>query len=528
MRIVLLIDPGHGMTHKRLAYLDRESRPSAQSERDVVDEQLTADLKITGDQPSHDGVDRALKSGQQWLRVRLVRDQREQRRFVHDDTAEQGRPPRRQSEDDRAAEGVIQRSSADTAVESARRVSSPLNTPAGVELSACFTGLAPTFAWLDWGVAGGGRATGPSPRREDERHTGGRIRGFADDTNWCSIAEDTFRKGSLRRMGNDMPPPAGRPQTMPALAPARSQQSYRHEAFLWRDAAEFADGLVPFIEDGLAAGEPVMVALVRDHAEWLRDRLAAGEASRVQFVDMAKLGRNPAQIIPAWQGFLARHSGYRRPARGIGEPIWVGRRSEEMLECQLHEALLNVAVDPEIPFWLVCPYDVERLDDSVVAEAYRSHPTIVGNDSYAGSPTYGGRAHADSMFHAELPPMPGQPAELVFTMEHISDVISFVTVKAAVAGLWSDKIVNLATAIRQLAADGLTRGGTSGIIRVWDDAQASTFEIHTPTPVDDLLAGRHPPRHDHHDPLSRANRICDLVQMRSTRSGTTVRLHTWK
>ena len=309
--------------------------------------------------------------------------------------------------------------------------------------------------------------------------------------------------------------------------PERSRQSYRHEAFLWRDAAEFVDGLVAFVQDGLAAGEPVMVALVPDHAGWLRDRLA-GEASRVQFVDMAKLGRNPAQIIPAWQEFLARHSGDGRPARGIGEPIWVGRRPEEILECQLHEALLNVAVDPEIPFWLLCPYDVARLDESVVAEAYRSHPTIVGNDSYAGSPTYGGRAHADSMFHSELPPMPGLPAEMVFTREHIGDVFTFVAVEAAAAGLWSDKVVNLATALRRLAGDGLTRGGATGILRVWDDARASTFEILTPAPVDDLLAGRRAPRRDRDDSLSWTNRMCDLVQMRSNPSGTAVRLHTWK
>ena len=329
-------------------------------------------------------------------------------------------------------------------------------------------------------------------------------------------------------MGHDMPPPAVRP--LPTPAPPRSRQSYRHEAFLWRDSTEFVAGLVPFIEDGLAAGEPVMVALVQEHAEWLRDRLAAGEAARVQFVDMAKLGRNPAHIIPAWQEFLGRHCGHGRPARGIGEPIWAGRRNEEILECQLHEALLNVAVDPEIPFWLLCPYDLEQLDDSVLAEAYRSHPTIVGNNSYAGSPSYGGRDHAESMFHAELPPMPGQAAEMVFTTEHISDVYTFVSVEAAAAGLWSDTIVNLATAIQQLAAAGLTRGCTTGTIRAWDDTRAATLELHTSTPTDDLLAGRHPPRRDrpHEDFLSWANRICDLVQLRSTPSGTTVRVHTWK
>ena len=88
---------------------------------------------------------------------------------------------------------------------------------------------------------------------------------------------------------------------------------------------------------------------------------------------------------------------------------------------------------------------------------------------------------------------------MVFTREHIGDIFTFVAVQAAAAGLWSDTIVNLATALRRLAADGLTRGGATGTIRVWDDARASTFEILTPAPVDDLLAGRHPPRRDRDD-----------------------------
>ena len=122
--------------------------------------------------------------------------------------------------------------------------------------------------------------------------------------------------------------------------------------------------------------------------------------------------------------------------------------------------------------------------------------------------------------------MPGLPAEIVFTREHIGDVFTFVAVQAAAAGLWSDTIVNLATALRRLAADGLTRGGAPGTIRVWDDARASTFEILTPAPVDDLLAGCRPPRRDRDDSLSWANPKCDLVQTRSNPSGTTVRLHT--
>ena len=108
---------------------------------------------------------------------------------------------------------------------------------------------------------------------------------------------------------------------MPQAAPPRSQQSYRHEAFMWRDADDYASVLGSFVEDGLAAGEAVMVAVVRRHANWLRDGLG-NQARKVKFVDMAKLGRNPARIIPAWQKFVDQHSGYGRPVRGVGEPIW--------------------------------------------------------------------------------------------------------------------------------------------------------------------------------------------------------------
>jgi hypothetical protein len=155
------------------------------------------------------------------------------------------------------------------------------------------------------------------------------------------------------------------------LAPARSQQSYRHEAFLWHDASDFTAGIVPFIRDGLEAREPVMVAVGALHTKWLRDALD-GQAD-VEFVDMEQLGRNPAQIIPAWQQFLNTGSGRFRPVRGVGEPIWPGRRPEELVECQLHEAMLNIAIDPDTPFWLICPYDAVTLSPAVVEEAHRSH-----------------------------------------------------------------------------------------------------------------------------------------------------------
>ncbi len=317
----------------------------------------------------------------------------------------------------------------------------------------------------------------------------------------------------------------GRKDTMSAMAPVRARQSYRHEAFLWHSRADFVQGLVPFVREGIDAGEAVMVAVIPEHAEWIRNELGPA-ASQVHFVNMIELGRNPARIIPAWQKFLDEWSGIGRPARGIGEPIWPGRRPEEVLECQLHEALLNLAVDPKLPFWLVCPYDSKHLDREIIAEAGRSHPALATVASYQGSRSYRGQAHAHEMFTAELPTLGGLPAGTVATNHtNLEATAEYVALQAAAADLWSDKIVRLTDTVRALTAHSLHRGADRVHIQLWNQPEVLICDVTDDTVIDDFLVGRHPPRQARQDSIWFANHTCDLVQARSRDSGTTIRVH---
>ena len=310
-------------------------------------------------------------------------------------------------------------------------------------------------------------------------------------------------------------------------SPARAEQSYRHEAFLWHDRTDFTDGLVPFITDGLAAGEPVMVAAINEHTDWLREALGP-KAEQVTFVDMAELGRNPAKIIPAWQKFIDIEADGGRPARGVGEPIWAGRGTDELIECQLHEALLNVAVDPMTPFWLVCPYDAERLEPAIIDEAYRSHPVVIEADAYKGSTQYAGRAHLEVMLGSELPQLVGEPTTIPFTAKNLDRLPMFLKLEGHVAGLGLRQATDLAAATHGLAAGSLKRGSTYGVIRLWRQPRSVVYEVADNTYVDDPLAGRRAPLVDSADALWTANQLCDLVQLRSTQAGTTVRVHAYR
>src|ERR1700674_6028540 len=104
--------------------------------------------------------------------------------------------------------------------------------------------------------------------------------------------------------------------------PAPSAEKFRHEALLYAGWAEFVAGTVPFIRDGVRAGEPVLVVESVDKIEMLRLALS-DDADAVLFADMAEVGANPARIIPAWHDFVSRHGGTtQRPRGGRGARLW--------------------------------------------------------------------------------------------------------------------------------------------------------------------------------------------------------------
>ena len=116
--------------------------------------------------------------------------------------------------------------------------------------------------------------------------------------------------------------------TAPTL-PATPQGTFHHEAFFYRDDEEYLAGTVPFIEDGLAAGEAVLVAVPEARLGLVAGGLARADRAHVGFVAMEKLGRNPAWIIPAWarlrgrQRRVPRRAAWYRRA-DLGRPIVPG------------------------------------------------------------------------------------------------------------------------------------------------------------------------------------------------------------
>lgn len=160
---------------------------------------------------------------------------------------------------------------------------------------------------------------------------------------------------------------------------------FRHEAYLYAGQEQSLRGTVPFIRDAFAADEPVRVVATREKIDRLRVELG-GRCRPGVLPGHAGGGPQPRLSHPGLARLGLRPDGVR--VRGVGEPIWAGRTPAEIVECQLHEHLFNLAFADGPGWWLLCLYDTAALDAEVIREARRSHPFVFEGGVHRESAEY--------------------------------------------------------------------------------------------------------------------------------------------
>jgi anti-sigma regulatory factor (Ser/Thr protein kinase) len=299
--------------------------------------------------------------------------------------------------------------------------------------------------------------------------------------------------------------------------------TFHHEAVFYAGDDEFVQRSRRFVEEGLEREEPVLVMVGSRKLELLRQALGT-RAEDVHFSDMEVVGRNPARIIPAWSRFVADHAGNGGGMRGIGEPIWAGRNPDELVECQLHESLINLAFAAADDFRLICPYDTAALPEDVIAEARRSHP-VISNGAEQVSADYRGIDRVAARFSEPLPEPPPDAEELTVTMLALRDARRLVRSRAREAGL-GERSDDFVLAVNEVLSNSLHHAGEDGMLRVWEDPDGLVCEVRDGGHIAQPLIGREEPELGQiggHG-IWLVNLVCDLVQVRSSAWGSTVRM----
>jgi anti-sigma regulatory factor (Ser/Thr protein kinase) len=301
--------------------------------------------------------------------------------------------------------------------------------------------------------------------------------------------------------------------------PAHSRR-FSHEAFLYAGPAEFAAGIRAFLGPA-GPGDPVLALLPAPQAAALAGALGA-PAGQVTFADVTEEAGNPARILGVWRRFAGRHPGTQ--LWGICEAVYPGRSTAEITECELSEALLNIAFDAATPLRLLCPYSLAALPAGVIAQAERTHPFLV----QAGRRQPSGRFQPLSVAEPFARPLPAAPAGAAcvpFGRGELGRLRAFVTEQARRAGLGQPKATSLVAAINEIATNSLQHGGGHGELRVWADRDWLVCEVSDSGHLTAPLAGRLPPATNDGAGLWLANQLTDLVQICSVPGATQIRVH---
>lgn len=296
---------------------------------------------------------------------------------------------------------------------------------------------------------------------------------------------------------------------------------FSHQALLYRDGRGYLAGTVPFVLEGLAAGEPVAVAVPGPSLRHIEQALGSA-AQQVRLLDMTAEGRNPGRIISGvLRDFADAHEGR---VRIIGEPIWQSRSAEEYPACVQHEALINASF-AGLKATILCPYDVSNLSEQALADAHATHPMIVDERGQRASDSY---APDDAVSRYNVPLVaPSEADELPFDLGGLTKARHFAVDRAEALGLAVDRLTDLALAVAELCANSIQHGGGSGVLRVWREPAHVVAEVSDQGRLTDPLTGRRPatPHQVNGRGLLLVHQVADLVRTHATPEGTTTRVY---
>jgi anti-sigma regulatory factor (Ser/Thr protein kinase) len=155
-----------------------------------------------------------------------------------------------------------------------------------------------------------------------------------------------------------------------------SEAALRHHALVYESDDQYVARSVAFLKEGLEAGEACTVGNTRDGIAMMRDALGP-DADRVAFFDVSSTYTRPARALAAYYGAFLEHLRRAPSVRAIANGQF-GPTRGDWEEWTRYEAITNLAYS-QLPVWVLCAYDANTLQDSVLEAVWQTHPEVLSD-----------------------------------------------------------------------------------------------------------------------------------------------------
>ena len=299
-----------------------------------------------------------------------------------------------------------------------------------------------------------------------------------------------------------------------------------HQALIYESEEQFLAGAVPFVERGVAAGEPVLAAVQGANAEALRAAIGtdAPGFSIVPAEDWYETSARTREKVASW---VEEHGDGGR-VRLIGEPAWALGHEAQVRDLARHESVVNVAF-ADCPVSFICPYDARTLPDEILEHAERTHPELVAGDGEAAASSAYEDPHSFCSGLARDAPHAGTPvSELEFGSADLPALRRLVEWESLFAGLEPTRVDELVLAVNELATNALVHGEAPARLMIWNEDGEVIFEVEDRGEgIGDALAGqlRPSPGGAGGRGLWLSRLMADALEIHSDEDSNTVALH---
>ena len=240
----------------------------------------------------------------------------------------------------------------------------------------------------------------------------------------------------------------------------------RHEALIHGSDEEFLTVAVPFLRDGVAAGEPALVGLSRP-----LERLvvgALGSAAGLSLLDADSHFAHPCTAMRLNQDRFSGHAdrGAER-VRLLGE-VPHGGGGDRWWRWSCYEAVINHAY-AGLPVWALCPYDRRTTPAHVLDDVERTHPHLAGPE---GAPRPSARYRDPAAFLAErcrgaLDPIEDAAAAVNLVDPALHEARRAVSELARACGVDGAARDDLDDAVGEVVANAAAHGRPPVRVRAW-------------------------------------------------------------
>jgi anti-sigma regulatory factor (Ser/Thr protein kinase) len=297
-------------------------------------------------------------------------------------------------------------------------------------------------------------------------------------------------------------------------------RGYRHGALVYESQDEYVACAVPFLREGLEAGEGAIVAHTKPGLALMREALGP-DAQHLTFVDVSSAYTRPARTLASYHQVYVKQLGKTPSLRAVAD-VQFGLDPGEWDLWTAYEAVFNRSFD-HLPAWVVCTYNANGTPDPIIDGVWRTHPEVHTGDVWHTSDRFD---DPDELLGALTPePRPlsdlrsiGFGRDLVELRERLARELAAEKVSDA-------STLDMLLAATEIAENALEHGGGVNEVRVGHaDGRFVCEVVDRGEGFDDPAAGYLAPRPGVGRGLWVARQLTWRLEFFSSADGFTVRL----